>query len=431
MKIRIILLCAFSSIYFSVFSFTNIVAGPMVGHTTPTSTVVWYGHRGKQAEARLISEEQIIKPTHYETFSNGRILIKKAYFENLTPNTNYQISFFNESRELETLRDFFVKTSDTIEYSDISFIMGSCALTFPFPFEIGFPGTHRRIFKAMSDENADFMVWLGDWVYYLGKHRKSFDGMFNRSLFQRSYFMGLRKFFSEQPSYAIWDDHEYGPNNGDGSWIKKQQAKMVFDQFWCNPEDTTKKGEGIYYNLKHKDLDFFMLDNRYNRVLNDSIQEMFGKEQMQWLISGLKKSTASFKFITAGGQMIKQSRMSTECFPYYKKEFNDLMQAIRENKIEGVVFLSGDIHSSELLKTEIKGIYPLYEYTSSPLTSMLSKKSYIPQELVNGTLVDEKHNYGKLKITGEKGNRKLTMSCNDRKGRTLWEYVITQKELSF
>ena len=50
-------------------------------------------------------------------------------------------------------------------------------------------------------------------------------------------------------------------------------------------------------------------------------------------------------------------------------------------KIEGVVFLSGDRHYSELTKTEFEGLYPIYELTSSGITSFRYKASKKPESV--------------------------------------------------
>ena len=37
------------------------------------------------------------------------------------------------------------------------------------------------------------------------------------------------------PHYAMWDDHDYGPDNSDASWIHKDWAAQTFGEFWANP----------------------------------------------------------------------------------------------------------------------------------------------------------------------------------------------------
>jgi len=52
-----------------------------------------------------------------------------------------------------------------------------------------------------------------------------------------------------------------------------------------------------------------------------------------------------------------------------KKRLADWLE---QQRIDGVVFISGDRHFGELLKIARPGAYPLYEFTSSPLTLPLT-----------------------------------------------------------
>ncbi len=56
-----------------------------------------------------------------------------------------------------------------------------------------------------------------------------------------------------------------------------------------------------------------------------------------------------------------------------------LLNEIAARKIEGVVFISGDRHHSELNIMQRPGAYPLYEFTSSPLTA----SSPAPERITN------------------------------------------------
>jgi alkaline phosphatase D len=123
-----------------------------------------------------------------------------------------------------------------------------------------------------------------------------------------------------------------------------------------------------------------------------------------------------------------------EGFQEYKQEQQELLDFIKQHKIEGVVFLSGDRHHTELLKLELEGLYPLYEFTNSPLTSGFNAN--LRDELKNplrveGTLVNTERNFGFAKVSGERNNRLLTFQTYSVKGELLWQYEISEKELKF
>ena len=78
------------------------------------------------------------------------------------------------------------------------------------------------------------------------------------------------------PQYAIWDDHDFGPNDGDKSFVLKETSRKVFMNCWANPS-YGEEGKGIYTRITYNDCDFFLMDDRYFRS-NDDIKAMaYGK----------------------------------------------------------------------------------------------------------------------------------------------------------
>jgi len=45
----------------------------------------------------------------------------------------------------------------------------------------------------------------------------------------------VNHFLKAMPQYAIWDDHDYGPNDTDGNYAFKEQSLKLHKQFWANP----------------------------------------------------------------------------------------------------------------------------------------------------------------------------------------------------
>ena len=70
---------------------------------------------------------------------------------------------------------------------------------------------------------------------------------------------------------------------------------------------------------------------------------MLGRDQIDWLVNALSFSQAPFKFIIIGGQVLSTGAVY-ENYSTYPEERKYLLNKIREAKIEGVVFLDGDMH---------------------------------------------------------------------------------------
>lgn len=118
-------------------------------------------------------------------------------------------------------------------------------------------------------------------------------------------------------------------------------------------------------------VEFFMMDDRYHRAPNDATdpnKDYLGKEQLDWLIDALTSSKAPFKIVMIGGQVISNAAVF-ENYATFPRERNELLNRLNQEKIEGVIFLSGDRHHTEISKLDRPGAYPLIDITCSPLTA--------------------------------------------------------------
>ena len=77
------------------------------------------------------------------------------------------------------------------------------------------------------------MIWLGDNVYFR-EPDDSRTGVYHRYSHDRSL-PELQPLLGSVHHYAIWDDHDYGPNNSDRSFIYKNITLQAFKDFWANP----------------------------------------------------------------------------------------------------------------------------------------------------------------------------------------------------
>ena len=170
------------------------------------------------------------------------------------------------------------------------------------------------------------------------------------------------------PTYAIWDDHDYGPNNSDGTEECKECSLAGWKQIWANPPLGTPDIPGAFFKFSHGDVDFFMVDSRYhrspNKVPDDEEKRMLGDAQFAWLLDGLKRSKARFKVIVSGSTLHDSK---VDGWRIYTFSRHRLFDALKEHQISGVMYMSGDMHKSlvwEHHESERVG-YPMVEVMSS------------------------------------------------------------------
>ena len=78
------------------------------------------------------------------------------------------------------------------------------------------------------------MLWLGDNIYLREPDWNSWTGIIHRYTHDRAT-PQLQPFMASVHNYAIWDDHDFGPNDSDKSFWNKNLTLKAFKLFWANP----------------------------------------------------------------------------------------------------------------------------------------------------------------------------------------------------
>ena len=299
-----------------------------------------------------------------------------------------------------------------------SFHIGSCALK-AFPFYLW----SFQIFSTMESRPSDFMIWTGDHVYMLKPWQWESEDAMRKAYMNQRNSVRLKKYMASRPQYAVWDDHDFGPNNAGSEFANKEMALRVFREMW--PNQPYAADEGVYYTFKHKEAQIFMTDGRYFKKEGT---QLLGDKQLKWLCEELKKSNASFKIVCMGIQAISDCEF--ENFRKYPNEYNYFMNFIQENKIEGLLFFSGDVHFAEVSRLDREGAYSLHDFTISPLTSF--PINFFTTN--NYRIDDSKHNvnnFGEVSFSGPEINRVCTVRCLSRNGQEIWSYSIPSDALKY
>jgi len=437
------------SIYFlvgiKIISQPGVISGPMLGPIELREAKIWVE---VSQEVRSVSLQyyKIGEPAKSKT-----IVYKGELGNEFNPitflagaldfNTTYQYKIWINGKVTNAGGEF--TTKDLWQWRkdppSFSFLTGSCSYFNERIYDR--PGTSygrdSSIFETMAKEKASLMVWLGDAWYTREVDYYSKWGLWYRASRDRSLPV-LKNFLKAMPQVAIWDDHDYGPNDIGANYILKNDSREVFSKYFCNPS-AGENGQGIYTMISWGDADIFLTDDRWWRSadnMKDSVdgkpnpeKRMLGKQQMEWLKNSLLYSNATFKIIAVGSQVLNPVSPYDKWWDF-PAEYDELMNFLKEYKINGVLFLTGDRHHSEIIKVSRNDTYPLYDITVSPLTSngypFRDKEKNNPYRV---TGFDLKQNYGKFTFTGKINDRKLTVEFLGVKGEKLGEWSIHEKDL--
>ncbi|MGV3526947.1 MAG: alkaline phosphatase D family protein [Candidatus Sericytochromatia bacterium] len=423
----------------------RITAGPMVGHTDTGRSTLWL--QSSEPTAFQIRYRPVAAPeslaqlspvaaTTAEQFLTGTVTLT-----GLTPGTRYQYEVLIDGQPASLPQALSFATAPAwspgqSNPADVSILVGSCYyLDDPLMkwFNISY-GSGTEIFSAMARQGGDMMLWLGDNIYFAPFDLSNAYNMNRRYAAQRQL-PELQPFLSMMPHVAVWDDHDFGPNNSNKFFWQRDDSYRLFKTYWANPRYGLTTSPGVFFKTQWGDVDVIMTDDRYYRDSNESTdpkRDYFGRAQLEWIKQELLASRATFKVLVVGSPVLNQHY--EESMRRARGEYEELLAWLDSQRIEGVVLLSGDRHHSDLMKLERPGSYPLYNYTNSPLTSEPTKILGVLEandELrVPGSLLRQR-NYGRLFVSGPAGERVMSLEAYDTQGKKLWSHAISERELKF
>jgi alkaline phosphatase D len=349
--------------------------GPLLGSVTSTNAKVWLQSSapgllsvvvGRKAD---LSDRVGFKAPKVEaaSFYSAQVLVT-----DLEPDTLYHYAVLIEG-EIVTPRPFPSFRTAPREGA-------SGHQRFAFVSCVGYSGFDSAATWAdmATRTNFDVLLMLGDNHYgNTSEPAKHFE-MFG---VQRRL-PGYAELCRRVPQYAIWDNHDYGPEPADKRAKGKEDSLRAFKMLWPNPSFGEKDNPGVYFKFTRGDIEFFMTDDRYHRDPNtapeDGHKTYLGEKQLAWLKRQLLASKAKIKVLCSGGEWQTQSQAAS--WASFLRERDDLFRFINDSKIEGVLLLSGDRHFTAAYQVTGRFI----EVTSGPTGSKNSMSRPTPEMFFYG-----------------------------------------------
>jgi alkaline phosphatase D len=430
----------------------TLVSGPMLGYQAHREAFLWVETKDAKnvtldywLAGKPETKQSITKTDVRTTPAGGQISHFRPGLLEMGTTYEYALSIDGAKQTFPFPTAF--KTRVLWEWRtpppDFKFVFGTCAYFNEPVYDRPGPGYGKTMatFKLIGDSGADFMLWGGDNWYYREVDYSSISGLWYRAQLTRAL-PELQKLFAVMPHYATWDDHDYGSNDANKSFEFKDETLRIFKAYWGNPGYGEADNPGVYHKFFWDDAAFMVMDDRWYRdddhldPAQNPHKTQYGPRQLDWLKQSLLHAQTlghyAFKFIVTGGQVITDFGGASETFAYYTAEREDILKFIKDHGITGVVFLSGDVHFTELARKKIGETQWVYELTSSPMSSGASnlghgERAHDPHR-VDDTAVDDQ-NFCTLSVHGPKNDRVLTIACIDKQGVTRWTHDIKAGEL--
>tara|TARA_X000000368_G_scaffold265979_1_gene210637 strand:- start:316 stop:1302 length:987 start_codon:yes stop_codon:yes gene_type:complete len=288
------------------------------------------------------------------------------------------------------------------------------------------------IFNSIKSENYNLFLMLGDNVY---GDTDSNDLLELKEAYalQKENFDRLNLNF---PFEAIWDDHDYGKNDGGKEYIYKDESKELFLDFWNIAQDDIRRTRpGLYFELTQNIDDtlvqMIFLDTRTFRDAllptdergapgkeryiphTDTSLTMLGKDQWIWLQEQLQKEV-DHKVIVTSIQFLAMGH-GWEAWKTLPHERQRLINLIDQSSLDKVLFISGDRHRGGLYQFSTQSGKVISEMTSSSLNLAFANDEEEGPLRLGPTFVQE--NYGEILL--DKLTNKLTVNLKDNQGKII------------
>lgn len=284
----------------------------------------------------------------------------------------------------------------------------------------------QPLWEPILENDPDLFLWGGDNIYSDTDNAEKMKAEYKTQKQNKGY----RKLLNKVPVLGIWDDHDYGLNDGGKQWHFKEESQQLFLDFMDVPMDSPRRErEGVYHSQliqsSKGSIKIILLDTRYFRDdlkrsedpgkrYEVSMGTILGDKQWTWLEDELNNSKADFNVILSSIQIIS-SEHPFEKWNNFPSELTRLKELLISSGAENIILLSGDRHISEFSEIKTERLrYPLVDFTSSGLTHTYEKFEAEPNRYRVGKVVKYK-SFGLVKFDFEKNEVLLEMRGEENK----------------
>lgn len=342
-----------------------LMGGPMLGDLTDKGVSIWLRPASTQKLTVKVKCFKSAKSTTYTGKATSAGEEVRIPINGLKPGKPYVYEVYAEEKLLSTGRFTTAPARDSKEVFRLTF--GSCM------HKKGIH--HQRLTEAILQRKPAAMMLLGDIAV---DDRENKVNMHRADYQLRDVAKPWRTLAANVPLYTSWDDHDYFNNDLNGIPMGKHKqftaadrdaVRAVWHQNWNNPK-TEKRHKGIYFNTPIGPVEIIMLDTRSCRdnARRGQYGSFLGQEQMTWLKKTLKNSKAPFIVLSSGTMWSDYVSDGKDSWGTWDKEAREeIFSFIEQEKINGVLLISGDRHGARGFRIPRSSDFSFYEFEPASL----------------------------------------------------------------
>ena len=218
--------------------------------------------------------------------------------------------------------------------ASFSFAVGACARV----------GSNGAVFDTIRELDPLFYMVAGDLHY-------GDNGRDDVERYQEVMDLTLSRpaqaaLYRSTPIAYMWDDHDYGGNDSDGSSPSRRAAMANYREYVPSYELSGEES-AVYQAFTVGRVRFLMTDVRSARDLTDEAdRSMLGVEQKAWLKEELARSSKDHALVVWLNPVpwVGEAVDGGDFWNGYAEERTELADHIAENGIANLLMISGDAH---------------------------------------------------------------------------------------
>jgi alkaline phosphatase D len=286
------------------------------------------------------------------------------------------------------------------------------------------------ILNTIAESQPEVFVFLGDNIYGDTEDMDVLKAKYEK-LGADAGFQRLR---AACPTLATWDDHDFGVNDGGADYPMRKQSEQIFEDFWLDASNEgARTYPGVYdaqmFGPAGKRVQVILLDTRYFRSPlkrgekrvggswlpdDDPSKTMLGDAQWNWLKTQLLQP-ADVRIIASSIQFIAEDA-GQEAWSNLPRERQKMLDLLATTQANGVLFISGDRHWSELSSLDQDKSGRLLDLTSSSFNQIHPRGTPTTNRFRKLPRTYHKENFGVINIAWEQPSPLVTLEIRDLKG---------------
>jgi len=295
----------------------------------------------------------------------------------------------------------------------------------------------QPLWSQIIKHQPNLWIWTGDNIYGDTEDMNEMKQKYELQNANKEY----QSLLEIAPIIGIWDDHDYGANDGDKDYSKKKESRdLMFDFLGVSTDNVARNREGAYQSYSFgengQQVKIILLDARYFRdeLAKDTVSEqryipnatgdVLGETQWNWLNTELGDTSTDLFIIACGIQFIAKDHYF-EKWANFPMARNRLFKLLEDQQPKAALLLSGDRHIAEISKIKLDGLpYDLFDITSSGLTHSYEKvNNEINEYRVDDKLSGQK-NFGILRIDWSKQPLKVKAEVRGENNNIIFDQEI-------